>query len=77
MTMVIAKTLDLKGLACPLPVVRAAKEMEALHPDELIEVLATDPRAAHDFAVWAKATRADLLESSRLGDVYRFVLKKK
>mgnify|MGYP002527130632 CR=1 FL=1 len=41
--------LDVKGLACPLPVLRAKKALKALDPGEELEVLATDPGSVEDF----------------------------
>ncbi|HEX9717385.1 MAG TPA: sulfurtransferase TusA family protein, partial [Actinomycetota bacterium] len=41
--------LDLKGLSCPLPIVKTAKAMRDLRPGELVEVLATDPGSVPDF----------------------------
>ncbi|WP_395664780.1 sulfurtransferase TusA family protein [Methylocella sp.] len=43
-----ATTLDLKGLNCPLPVLRAGKALRRLKPGDLLIVLCTDPLAAID-----------------------------
>ncbi len=77
MTITLPRTLDLKGLACPLPIVKTAQAMKTLAAGERIEVLATDPGSVKDFAAWAKATGNKLVESSYEGGVYRFVLAKK
>jgi tRNA 2-thiouridine synthesizing protein A len=77
MTLVIAKTLDCKGLACPLPIVKTAQAMKLLGAGDVIEVLATDPGATKDFAAWAKATGNPLVEATSDGGVLRFVLMKK
>lgn len=77
MAIEIAQTLDLKGLACPLPIVKTAKAMRDLAPGALVEVLATDPGSVKDFAAWARTTGNELLESSQLGSVYRFVIRKR
>ena len=73
----IAITLDLKGLACPLPIVRTAKAIKDLAPGQLLEALATDPGSVADFGAWARSTGNPLLESGADGGVYRFVLQKK
>ena len=77
MSVTIAASLDLKGLACPLPIVKTAKAMKALAPGEIVEVFATDPGSVPDFKAWSETTHNPLLESSQDGGVYRFVLKKK
>lgn len=77
MSVAIAMSLNLKGLSCPLPIVKTAKAMRDLKPGELVEVLATDPGSVPDFKAWSQATGNPLIESSNEGGVYRFVLKKK
>ena len=77
MTVTVAVSLDLKGLSCPLPIVKTAKAMKGLAPGQLVEVFATDPGSVPDFKAWSKTTGNPLLESSQEGGVYRFVLQKK
>lgn len=77
MSVQIVMTLDLKGLFCPLPVVKTAQAIKALQPGELIEVLATDPGSVPDFTAWAKATGNQLVEWTEDGGVFRFVIRKK
>jgi tRNA 2-thiouridine synthesizing protein A len=74
--MVIAKTLDLKGLARPLPLERSRDELGRLRAGDLLEVVTTDQSAIQDFAAWATATGEDLLEASQFGHVFRFVIRK-
>ena len=76
MNMTIAASLDLKGLSCPIPIVRTAKAMKQLAPGQLIEVFATDPGSVPDFKAWSKSTGNPLVENSEEGGVFRFVLKK-
>ncbi len=73
----IATSLDLKGLSCPIPIVRTAKAVKGLAPGELIEVFATDPGSVPDFRAWSKSTGNPLVESGEEGGVFRFVLRKK
>ena len=73
----IAKTLDAKGLNCPMPIVKTAMTMKDLSSGELLEVLATDPGATKDFAAWSKSTGNDIVEQTVDGGVFRFVLRKK
>jgi len=77
MSVTVTRSLDLKGLSCPLPIVKTAKAMKELAPGELLEVLATDPGSVPDFNAWAKSTGNPLVESTADGGVFRFVLKKK
>ena len=76
MSMTIARTLDLKGLSCPLPIVKTAKALRDLAAGDVIEVLATDPGSVKDFAAWANQTGNELVSSAQDGAVYRFVIRK-
>jgi tRNA 2-thiouridine synthesizing protein A len=77
MTLEIARTLDAKGLSCPLPIVKTAQNMKELTSGQLLEVLATDPGSVKDFAAWSKSTGNDIVEQGQDGTVFRFVLRKK
>jgi tRNA 2-thiouridine synthesizing protein A len=75
--MQIARTLDLKGLSCPLPIVKTAQAIKDLGSGELIEALATDPGSVADFAAWCRTTGNELVEQTEAEGVYRFVIRKK
>ena len=77
MSTTITLSLDLKGLSCPLPIVKTAKAMKELGSGDLLEVLATDPGSVPDFQAWAKSTGNELVERTDDGGVYRFVLRKR
>ena len=77
MSMQIAKTLDLKGLSCPLPIVKTAQGIKEIDSGELIEALATDPGSVADFNAWCKSTGNELVEHGDEGGVFRFVIRKK
>jgi TusA-related sulfurtransferase len=73
----VAKTVDARGLSCPLPIVKTALAIKELVSGDLVEVLATDPGSTKDFAAWSKTTGHELVESSADGTVFRFLLRKK
>jgi tRNA 2-thiouridine synthesizing protein A len=73
----IAHRVDARGLSCPLPIVKTAIAIKALQSGELIEVLATDPGSTKDFTAWARTTGHELVESSVVDGVFRFVLRRK
>jgi tRNA 2-thiouridine synthesizing protein A len=77
MSMQIARSLDLKGLSCPLPIVKTAQAIKELESGDLIEALATDPGSVADFAAWCKSTQNELVESGESDGVYRFVIRKR
>jgi tRNA 2-thiouridine synthesizing protein A len=73
----ISKTLDVKGLSCPLPIVKAAKAIKELTSGEVVEVLATDPGSVPDFNAWSRSTGHELVEQTTAEGVYRFLIRKK
>ena len=77
MSVQIARTLNLKGLSCPLPIVKTAQAIRELQPGELIEALATDPGSVPDFKAWCTTTGNELVEQSETDEVFRFVIRKK
>jgi tRNA 2-thiouridine synthesizing protein A len=72
-----AVQLDLRGLRCPLPVLRAQKALRGLPAGAELVVLATDPGAVKDFAAFAEASGHRLLESTETDGMFRFRLEKR
>jgi len=77
MSQAIARTLDLKGLSCPLPIVKTAQAMKENASGDLVEALATDPGSVADFAAWCRTTGNELVEQASEDGVFRFVIRKK
>ncbi len=69
------KTLDAKGLNCPLPILRAKKTLKEVPAGGTLEVLATDPGSVADFAAFCKTTGNELVESASTDGVYRFLIR--
>jgi tRNA 2-thiouridine synthesizing protein A len=70
------RLLDARGLLCPMPVVKAAKEMKSLTAGQVLKVLATDRGAIVDFPAWAEDTGNALLEWEDEQGVLVFYLQK-
>ena len=70
------KTLDCKGLACPMPIVRTKKAMDELQPGQVIEVQATDKGSLADMRGWAKNTGHQYLGTIHEGDILKHYLRK-
>jgi len=77
MSITVARTLDLKGLSCPLPIVKTSKAVKEMASGELIEVLATDPGSVQDFSAWCRSTGNELVEQRRDDGVFRYVIRKR
>jgi tRNA 2-thiouridine synthesizing protein A len=70
------KTLDCKGLNCPLPVLKTKKAMDELTSGQTLEMFSTDPGSKNDIAAWAKRTGNELIETVEDGGVFKFYIKK-
>lgn len=72
----IAKTLDAKGLSCPLPILKTKKAIMEIAIGEHIEVFSTDPGSVADFQAWTRSTGNELIANSEEGGVYRYIIKR-
>jgi tRNA 2-thiouridine synthesizing protein A len=68
--------LDVKGLKCPLPVLRANKAIRPLAAGAVLEIHATDPGTVEDFKAYCETTGHELVESREEEGVYSFVIRK-
>jgi tRNA 2-thiouridine synthesizing protein A len=69
-------TLDLRGLHCPLPILRARKALRALPSGSALEVFASDPLSPVDFAAYCEASGDRLVESVETDGVFRFLIRR-
>lgn len=69
--------LDVQGLSCPLPVLKANKALRGLSPGARLVVLATDPASVKDFAAFCQETGHALVSTIEESGVYRFVLQRR
>ena len=68
-------TLDARGLACPLPAVKARRALARVPPGAALVVLATDPEAPIDVAAIA-ADSGCTFEVERDGAAWRLTLRR-
>jgi tRNA 2-thiouridine synthesizing protein A len=69
-------TLNLRGLKCPLPALRARKALSKLPAGDVLIVECTDPLAELDIPNLARETGDALEGTSRDGDVLVFRIRK-
>ena len=71
--MQIHKEVDVRGLNCPLPILRAKKALADMESGQILKVLATDPGSQRDFAAFAKQTGNEIvgLEQRARDDLVR------
>lgn len=68
--------LDLRGLQCPLPVLKARKKLLSMKPGNRLLVEATDPLAAIDFPAFCNETGHRLVATERVETVLRFLIER-
>ena len=71
------RELDVKGLNCPLPILRTKKALAEMTTGQVLRVLATDPNAAKDFQAFARQTGNQLLSNAEVDQVFEFFFKRK
>ena len=71
------KDLDVRGLNCPLPILRAKKALAELKSGKVLRVLATDPGSVKDFEAFARQTGNQLLSHEEADKIFTFFMKKK
>jgi len=59
------KRLDVRGAKCPIPIVKAKKEIDQMQSGEQLEVIATDPGSMPDFRGWVQTSKTALLKEQR------------
>jgi tRNA 2-thiouridine synthesizing protein A len=71
------KVLDLKGLACPMPVVKMSKGIKDVAVGQIVEAITSDPGARSDFPAWAKTSGNEILKTMEEGNDTHFFVKRK
>jgi tRNA 2-thiouridine synthesizing protein A len=69
--------LDVKGMKCPLPVLRANRSLRAMAPGDRLRVLATDRAAVADFQAFCRETGHALLACSEEAGTFSFLIRRK
>ena len=70
-----SKTLDLRGLRCPLPVLKARKALKVMAPGTQVQILITDSSAPGDFQDFCAVTGHQWLGIETLADHSRLFLR--
>ncbi len=70
------ETLDAKGLACPMPIVKTKKAITGLEAGTVLEILATDQGSKADIQAWAENAGHQYLGTVEEGEVLKHYLRK-
>jgi tRNA 2-thiouridine synthesizing protein A len=68
--------LDLRGLLCPMPIVRLSQNIAKVPVGGTIRAVATDAGSKADVPAWAKSTGHELLEVEDLGSEFVFLVRR-
>ena len=71
------KTMDLKGLACPMPVVKVSKGIKEIEVGQVLKAVTTDPGSLTDFPAWAKTSGNEILKHEQDGTEINFYIQRK
>ena len=71
------KDLDVRGLNCPLPILKAKKALADLVSGQLLRVVATDPGSVRDFVAFSKQTGHELVSQVEANKEFTFLLRKR
>ncbi|WP_391119328.1 sulfurtransferase TusA family protein [Psychrobacillus sp. L3] len=76
MSLKVDFTLDAKGLACPMPIVKTKKAMNDLVDGQILEVVATDKGSKADLAAWSESVGHQYIGTTEEGDVLKHYIRK-
>ena len=68
--------LDLKGLLCPMPMVRVSQNIGKVPVGGILKATATDPGSLADIPSWARTAGHELVKSEKDGKNFIFYLKR-
>ncbi len=69
--------LDVRQLACPLPILRAKKSLATMSGGQVLRVVATDKGSPKDFDDFCKKTGNELLSSTEQGGEFVFLIRRR
>lgn len=70
------QTLDASGLACPMPIIKTKKAIDALAAGEVLKMIATDAGSVSDVKAWTAKTGHELLGHEEAEGKHVFFIKK-
>lgn len=71
------REVDARGLACPLPILRAKKALADMQSGEILKIVCTDRGSIRDFQAFAKQTSNELLRQLTAEPEYVHFLRRR
>lgn len=69
--------LDVRQLACPLPILRAKKSLSAMNAGQVLRIVATDKGSPKDFVDFCSKTGNELLSSTEESGEFVFLIRRR
>jgi tRNA 2-thiouridine synthesizing protein A len=69
--------LDVRQLACPLPILRAKKALSAMGAGQVLKIVATDKGSPKDFVDFCSKTGNELLSSTERNGEFIFLIRRR
>jgi len=69
-------SLDMKGLLCPMPIVKIAQAIKQVKIGDTIEALATDPGVMADIPAWVRTSGNQVVVLEKREKDIRFVVQR-
>ena len=70
------KVMDLKGLPCPMPVVKVSKGIKEVEIGQVVEAVTSDPGALADFPAWARTSGTEIIKTEQSDGVIKFYIRR-
>jgi tRNA 2-thiouridine synthesizing protein A len=74
---IVDEIVDLKGLNCPMPVLKTKKALQGAAAGTIMQIEITDSGSKNDMPALLKRSGDELLDLKEDGGVYTFIIKKK
>jgi TusA-related sulfurtransferase len=68
--------LDVKGLHCPMPVLKTKKALDLMKTGQVIEVISTDAGYKSDISALCKRLGLELISTTEENGIFRFIIRK-
>jgi tRNA 2-thiouridine synthesizing protein A len=72
----VDKTMDLKGLPCPQPVIKVSRGIKEIQVGQILEAVTTDPGSLADFPAWARTSGNEILKTEQESGTIKFWIKR-
>ncbi|KAA1243147.1 sulfurtransferase TusA family protein [Aquimarina sp. RZ0] len=72
----LENTLDVTGKKCPIPLMKAKKELKNMNSGDILKVIATDPNTQQDFKKFCLRGKYKLIDFLKQSENYIYHIEK-